>query len=215
MPVFLGTGTPQPPTSVPIILQVGEQRFHVNQDTLSGSEMLAAKVSRRWDSDKQADGSYFVDGDPEVFTHILRFLRLGVYPLCYDNLKGHDYGLYTAIQKQADYLGVEHLVAWLAKKRYLQAIVTETKARLMEDEDEIAGTYSSDVLMEYFPTWRTVKKYVCPRGIGKHYGNPGGCGRACRSAQGDAEEEYEDCQVVTTLALEKTTVFNQTVCMEE
>ncbi|KAL8726740.1 MAG: hypothetical protein Q9166_006535 [cf. Caloplaca sp. 2 TL-2023] len=198
-----------------ITLQVGEQRFNVTKETLSGSKMLEAKISGRWDSDKQSDGSYFVDADPEIFKPILRFLRHGVYPLYYGNSKGHEFGMYTAIQELATYLIIPKLTEWLSKRQYLRALAVETSAKVTEDEDELRGTYSSDSRVVFHPTWRTVKKYVCPRGIGKHYDNPSGCGRACRAAQGVAEDEYEDCPVLSTLVITSKTVFDQQLCVEE
>ncbi|KAL8875230.1 MAG: hypothetical protein Q9198_006380 [Flavoplaca austrocitrina] len=203
-----------PASSVPVILEVGEQRFKVSRDTLSGSPMLAAKVSERWSSDSQNDGSYFVDADPEIFKHILRFLRHGVYPLCYDKAKGHDFATYALIQKQADYFGVQKLVTWLRKELYLQAITITVTARIAEDVDEIEGRNISNDKISHYPTWKTVRNYVCPRGLSKHYGNPKACGFQCRKARGDAEDEYDDCSVPSsTLILIERHVANKHVWM--
>ncbi|KAI4234784.1 MAG: hypothetical protein L6R40_006663 [Gallowayella cf. fulva] len=207
--------SPETPPSKPIVLQVGEERFYVNQDTLSRSGHLEAVASVRWDHNKQSDGSFFVDADPEVFKHILRFLRHGVYPLCYDKSKGHDFVMYAAIHQLASYLLVEDLMKWLSKAQYLNAVMIETTARVEDDEDGLGGTQSSDTTVEYYPTGRTVKKYVCPRGISKHYDNPRGCGKDCRRAQGDAEDEYEDAPVVSTLVVTQKVIFNQHLCVEE
>lgn len=205
-----------PVSSAPLILQVGEQRFTISKDTLSGSQMLAAKVSERWSSDKQADGSYFIDANPKIFQYVLDFLRHGVYPLCYDKAKGHDFATYALIQKQADYLGVEKLVTWLRKELYLQAITITLTARIAEDVDEIEGRKIASDKISHYPTWKTVKKYVCPRGLSKHYDNPGACGFQCRKARGDADDEYEDVNVISTLVVTERTVLNRDVlCVEE
>ncbi|KAL8719763.1 MAG: hypothetical protein Q9225_003279 [Loekoesia sp. 1 TL-2023] len=194
--------------SRPIVLQVGEKRFYATEDTLSGSGMLKAMITERWESSKQADGSFFIDVDPEAFEHILRFLRHGVYPLCYDIVKGHDFAMYTTIHKQADYLMIDQLVEWLDKQQYLQAVSTETSARIVEDENRLFSTNASNTKVHYHPSWRIQKKYVCPRGIPVHYDNPGACGRACRLAQGDEEDKYDDCPVLSTLVLTERTVFH-------
>lgn len=204
--------------SGPIALQVGEQRFYASKDTLSGSGMLRAKIARCWESDKQADGSYFLDADPEIFKHILRFLRHGTYPLCYDMVKGHDVAMYTAIRQQAAYLLVQKLVDWLSNQRYLQAVSIQSSTRVVEDiqgPSRLGGTTESNVKVQYYPSWRTEKRYVCPRGIAAHYDNPRGCGQACRKAQGDAENEYEDCPLLSTLLVEEKMVFNRQLCVEE
>ncbi|KAL8882102.1 MAG: hypothetical protein Q9192_007644, partial [Flavoplaca navasiana] len=206
--------TPAP--SFPLILQVGEQRFHVSKDTLSGSHMLAAKVSERWSSDSQTDGSYFVDADPEIFKHILRFLRHGVYPLCYDKAKGHDFATYTAIQQQADYLVIPKLVKWLNESQYMKAITTYIVARTEEGINELDRSTDSSIKTTFHPTWRTVKKYVCPRHIALHYDSPRRCGKDCKRAQGDAEDEYVDINVLSTLVVREQTLLNRDVlCMEE
>ncbi|KAL8670830.1 MAG: hypothetical protein Q9168_004649 [Polycauliona sp. 1 TL-2023] len=216
MPVF-GPFTPSanPPTNAvpPIVLQVGEQRFYVSESSLSGSPFLAAKVSERWESDKQPDGSYFIDADPQIFNHVLRFLRHGVYPLCFSKASGHDYATYAAIQKQADYFGIQKLVDWLQKKRYVNAITYETRAKTVDGEEGLANRDNHEVETQYFPTWKTVKNYVCPRGFAKHYGDASACGKSCLKARGDAEEEYEEVQDLTTLTITKRTVFNQLACV--
>lgn len=213
--------TPQilpPTTSKSITLQVGEKRFYTCEDTLSGSAMLSAMVAQRWESHKQPDGSYFVDADPLIFEHILRFLRHGVYPLCYSIHQGHDYALYTAIYKQALYFLIVNLAEWLGKQRYLEAVKTETSVQVVENEDTdfgLAGVTDSDTRVQYHPSWRIKKKYVCPRGIAVHYDNPGGCGRACRSALGEAEDQYEECPVLSTLVVKEKVVFKRQLCVEE
>ncbi|KAI4121312.1 MAG: hypothetical protein LQ338_006443 [Usnochroma carphineum] len=215
------TQAPSPPVvppqgmAGPIVLQVGEGRFHASESTLSESPVLKAMIAERWESSKQPDGSYFLDADPEVFKHVLRFLRHGVYPLCYNIAKGHDFAMYTAIHKQADYLMLDTLAEWLSKRLYLQAITVETSAHVVEDEDGLSGKHDSDTLVQYHPFWRTKKKYVCPRGIAVHYDNPGRCGRACQQAQGDAGDEYEDCPVLSTLVLTKKVAFDQQLCEKE
>ncbi|KAL8696234.1 MAG: hypothetical protein Q9201_007760 [Fulgogasparrea decipioides] len=118
-----------PGASGPIVLQVGEQRFYGSKDILSGSEMLKAKTNEHWLSGKQTDGSYFLDADPAVVKHILRFLRHGVYPLCYDIAKGHDFALYAAIHRQADFLLIEKLTSWLGDQQYFKAVTVERSAR--------------------------------------------------------------------------------------
>ncbi|KAL8773755.1 MAG: hypothetical protein Q9209_001523 [Squamulea sp. 1 TL-2023] len=202
-------------TSGPIVLQVGEQRFHTSSDSLSRSDHLNAMISGHWDSGRQPDGSYFIDADPEVFKHILQYLRLGLYPLCYDKAKGHDFAMYASIHKLANYLIIPNLVEWLSQRQYLKAVTIQTSAQIMEDVNALGDLKDLSIETHYYPTWRTVKKYVCPREIYEHYNNPHGCGKACRKIQGDAEDRYHECPTLSTLILTKKTVFNQHVCMED
>ncbi|KAL8802805.1 MAG: hypothetical protein Q9182_003565 [Xanthomendoza sp. 2 TL-2023] len=208
---------PQPTPCGPIVLQVGEQRFYVHQNTLQSSQHLESITSGRWDHNKQPDGSFFIDADPEVFKYILRFLRHGLYPLCYDKSKGHDFAMYAAIHKLADYLMVEGVMGWLSKQQYLQAVKIETSTHVVEDNEagQLAAIQGSNIEVRHYACWRNVKKYVCPRGIVVHYGIPGRCGKDCRKAQGDADDLYEDAAVLSTLVVTEKTVFNQQLCVDE
>ncbi|KAL8934030.1 MAG: hypothetical protein Q9211_005442, partial [Gyalolechia sp. 1 TL-2023] len=198
-----------PDTSGQVILQVGEQQFRTSKATLEGCGKLHAMVSDRWRSGELSDNIFFLDADPGVFNHVMRFLRHGVYPLCYTMASGHDYALYTAIYNLADFLVIDELAGWLRDQKYLHAIKIHTSARIEEGEDDLSGIKDSNIKIQYHPTWRIVKKYVCPRGIAVHYGNPRACGRACLAAQGDEEDEYEDCPVLSTLCVTEKVVFDQ------
>ncbi|KAI4099955.1 MAG: hypothetical protein L6R37_005751 [Teloschistes peruensis] len=225
---------PPPPTTTttatttrpPLItLQVNSTRFTTTAATLSASPMLAAKLRDDWaSSERQPDGSYHLDADPETFAHILRFLRDGIYPLAYDIERGHDFLLYTRVRCLAEFLLVDKLVVWLREKRYLKAVRVETSARVVKEEDgdvgfgrgkggDGGGMEDVGTKVRYFPTWRVVKRYVCPRRI--HNDNRAGCGRQCLRAQGDREDEYEDCNVLSTLVVKEKVVFDERVCVEQ
>ncbi|KAL9611783.1 MAG: hypothetical protein Q9167_003594 [Letrouitia subvulpina] len=208
-----GSSTPAPKTSStaggPIALQVGETRFLASYDTLSGSGYLSSISSGRWEDSKQADGSYFIDVDPDAFKHVLRYLRHGVYPLCYDNVKGHDYAMYENIRTAAEYLVVEKLEDWLTERKYLDAV---TKEHSLEVEEGLAShTIGSNVKVKYHHTYRTKKCYVCPRGIICHYDNRWKCGRECMKVRGNASDQYEDVQTPSYLVLKETVFVNSTM----
>jgi hypothetical protein len=57
------------------------------------STYFESLLSGRWNTARE-DGSYFVDADPDLFVHILRYLRRRVLPVFYNLQKGHDYALY-------------------------------------------------------------------------------------------------------------------------
>jgi hypothetical protein len=196
---------PSSTSRTPIILQVGERRFTTTRDTLTDeSPFFLAFLSGRW-ADTQEDGSYFIDADPDLFSHILRYLRRGVLPLFYDNAKGHDHALYIALLEEAKYFQISRLEKWLRDKEYLQAVETRSWV------DELEGLHwidvkSSQEVGEYAPRWVTERVYLCPRRIDVHRGNQGKCGRACANARGDGEDEFEDEEVLKTVVVRKQIV---------
>lgn len=101
----------------------------------SESGFFASMFSGRWQDDhnsgQQPDGSYFVDGDPELFGHILRYLRHGNFPLFYVN-GAHDYGMYAALLGEARYFQIDRLVTWLESKKYLDALKIQSTVNWTE-----------------------------------------------------------------------------------
>ncbi|KAL8947715.1 MAG: hypothetical protein Q9222_006039 [Ikaeria aurantiellina] len=207
---------PTTPQSTLLYLQVGEERFTTSAATVAPSEYLSSLASGRWPS-TQPDGSYFIDADPHIFKHILRYLRHGVYPLCYSRAHGgwHDYATYAAIHQLADYLGIPALVTWFYRRRWMSAIEKHYHTDVVEGEDLSRTIPDSDVMVRHYPTWTVRKKYVCPRGIAVHHDNKGKCGKACMAARGEAEDEYEECAVLTTLVVTEKLVFNRVDCVNE
>ncbi|TGO62778.1 hypothetical protein BCON_0017g00190 [Botryotinia convoluta] len=197
----------------PITLQVGERRFVTTKNTMTGeSPFFAALLSGRWDSNEQADGSYFIDADPDLFEHILRYLRRSVLPIFYDIKKGHDHALYLALLGEARYFQITRLENWLKNKRYLYAV--KICSSVEELDDLWSESLSTDENVEYRPRWDTKEVYICPRGIDVHRGNSSACGRQCKSVRGDSEYIYEDEPVLKTLVIRKKVVFDQAACME-
>lgn len=78
------------------------------------------------------DGPYVIDADANLFEHVLRYLRRGVFPLFYEESKGHNFGLYLALLKEARYFKIKRLEQWLDKKRYLDTVKTEYSATELE-----------------------------------------------------------------------------------
>jgi hypothetical protein len=206
---------PIPPTpDRRITLQVGDQHFVTTRKTLTHqSGFFTSLLSGRW-ADAQPDGSYFVDADPNLFGHILRYLRRGVLPVFYDNSKGHDHSLYLQMLEEAKYFQIPRLETWIEDKAYLKAIKIKHSVGERESTDDIIETTGTDTEIEYHPIWKTEKVYVCPRGINQHRGEPGACGKSCKKAQGDEEAEYEDEGVLGVLVVRKQTIFDWQICVE-
>ncbi|KAG6248552.1 hypothetical protein E4U23_002904 [Claviceps purpurea] len=105
-----------------IKLLVGERTFITTRDTLiRESPFFRRNFSGPWAEPPQ-DGIYFVDADPALFEHILRYLRQSVFPLFYRQSIGHNLGLYAALRKEAEFFQIQRLQTWLSQGRYLDAV---------------------------------------------------------------------------------------------
>ncbi|KAL9127650.1 MAG: hypothetical protein Q9217_003518 [Psora testacea] len=204
----MGEDQASPELQLTISLQVGERRFTTTKATLiEGSPYFDAFFADHWRQRQQTDGSYFIDEDGDVFEHVLRYLRSHgtVFPLLFDQAKGHDYAMYTRITVQAGQFLIPKLEMWIREKRYLRAIQIQSVTQVFQGAENIDTTRYSDVKVDYYPTWTTKKVYVCPRG--KHRDDPDSCGYKCRKAQGDMEAEYEDEEVVIVFEVQTKTIY--------
>lgn len=136
-------------------------------------------------------------------------------PIFYDNGKGHEYTLYLAVLEQARFFGVEPLRKWLEEQKYLEAVKIVHSARLLEGIEDVSGSTGSHVKIEHHVTWKTKKVYVCPRAVFVHMGNRNACGRLCRNAQGDADDEYRDEEVLKVLEVRKIITLDPKMCVEQ
>lgn len=197
-----------------ISLQVGERRFVTLKSTLvEKSSFFRALLAEEWRGSRSPDGSYFVDADPDLFVHILRYLRRGVFPLFYKATHGFDFGLYQALQEEASYFGIEDLHIWIRDRKYAQVV------RVQYFVDEAAGAGVSAIGQlptldgtsdrSYYPAWGTEKVYQCPRNIDVHMGNPSACGRACERARGDERYTYIDRDILRTVIITKRTTIDE------
>jgi phytoene desaturase (3,4-didehydrolycopene-forming) len=118
-----------------ITLQVGERRFVTARETLvSESTFFASLLSERWDN-ALPDGSYFIDADPALFEHILRYLRRRVLPIFYKVNKGHDQELYLALLEEARSFQIARLHNWLENRQYLRALSIECSLEEVEQNN--------------------------------------------------------------------------------
>lgn len=200
-----------PTSNTPVNLQVGECRFTTLASTLSdGSSFFASLLSDRWEDSRSNDGTYFVDADPDLFTHILRYLRRGVLPIVYEKSHGFDYAFYQALQKEALYFGIEPLHKWVKEKGYLQAVTIQYSVEEVKGQGINTGGYDTVVdgntERSYHPSWGTEKVYQCPRFL--HHGNASACGRACEKAKGENGDDYIEQDVLRTLIVTRKAIFN-------
>ncbi|KAL3421725.1 hypothetical protein PVAG01_05881 [Phlyctema vagabunda] len=221
---MLSTGAPKSTTpssavldlldEMKITLQVGERTFHTTRDTLvEKSDFFAALLSGRWDN-RQRDGSYFIDADAHLFEHILQYLRRGVFPIFFDDARGHDHVRYLALLEEAKYFQIARLEAWLRNKTYLRAVRVQYTAS--QPVSLANNTVTSERQLEHHVQWKNKDVYVCPRGIEVHRGNASACGRQCKSVQASLNRgpEYEKEQCVKHMVIEKTILFDDALCVD-
>jgi BTB/POZ domain len=182
-----------PPSSERVTFQVGERRFDTTVGTLTTrSEYFAQLFSGRWPVNKQSDGSIFIDANGDIFEHILRYLRRGIFPLAYDKDKGHDYKLYAEILVEAKYFQCSALVVWLESQCYHQCITWYISTEIQEAKEPYSQGSGIFVDGQFEPSsWAERKVYLCPRRIPVHRGNRSKCGRQCESVRGEDDIEFE------------------------
>ncbi|KAF1935268.1 hypothetical protein EJ02DRAFT_507148 [Clathrospora elynae] len=198
-----------------LTLNVGGREFKTSLDTLCAeSGFFAAQFSDRWTWAPETDGSYFLDADPNLFEHLLRFMRRpGVFPLFYDNATGHDYDLYNQLEAEADYFQMDALYGWIKEKTYLQAVKVQTDWPVTRELDNMTSeTVSVTESKEFRIIPRIRKVYICPRGISVHMGAPEKCGMACAKAQGNADVGYDEVPYLNVVTIKKEIVFDEKVC---
>ncbi|CAG5162631.1 uncharacterized protein ALTATR162_LOCUS6256 [Alternaria atra] len=112
-----------------LTLDIGGRKFKVSRDTLMAeSGLFERQLSGRFRPwEPEVDGSYFLDADPDLFEHLLRFMRRPeVFPLFYSKMNGFDYDLYNRLQAEALYFQIDALHEWIKDKKYLTAIKVQT-----------------------------------------------------------------------------------------
>lgn len=157
-------------------VRVGESVFHTTKATLIESQLFDSLFALP----PPPDNEYFIDGDPELFTHILRYLRTKTFPLFYDRSSGHDHCLYTTVLYQAEFYQVQTLVAWLSEKKYLQAVRRMQKpfAHTFVGPGQMANMHAywaRDEELTITSVQTSIKRRIkCPAGIWEHDGNTKG-----------------------------------------
>ncbi|EON67784.1 hypothetical protein W97_07039 [Coniosporium apollinis CBS 100218] len=208
---------PSPPAQTSddrVILRVGDRRFTTTKSTLTdGSDWFRAFFSGRWNH-ALMDGAYFIDADGDLFEHILRYLRRKVFPIFYDNAKGHDHAMYLALMKEAEYYQIEPLRRWIEDKSYRTAVVVWYSVKVCRNYDGSNELFPSNHEIQHIPFFEEEQVYICPRGIALHRGRPGACGKQCKKVQGDTEDIYVTEEVLKMVVIEKRTTILRDSCTE-
>ena len=94
-----------------LTLDISGRKFKISRDILEAeSGLFARQLSDRFTWEPEADGSYFMDANPDMFEHLVQFKRRPEsYPVFYGEAKGFDYDLYRQLQVEAEYFQVNML----------------------------------------------------------------------------------------------------------
>jgi hypothetical protein len=199
-----------------ITLDIGGRLFKASTDVLiAESGLFQRQLSGRFTWTPQADGSYFLDADPEIFEHLLRYMRRpGSCPLFWSKERGFDYDMYRRLQDEAEYFQVDALYRWIKEMRYTSAVNIYVHAPKIVEATCVPGAaFLIGNLSEsrHFVT-KTRHTYVCPREIPEHRGAPGRCGKACHKFQGYDEDKYEAEDYTEMITVREEIVFYQSAC---
>jgi hypothetical protein len=216
------TATEQSGVAVPssthpkiITLNVGGRKYETAIDTLrSESGLFARNFSDGYTWEPQAKGSYFLEANPDLFEHLLRFMRRPeIFPLFYTKADGYNYDLYNHLEAEALYFQMDTLHKWLKAKIYLQAFKTEIGAPVIRNislASQIMPAVDENEDMHVVACTRKV--YLCARQIAAHRGRADLCGGACHRRQADDAVVYEDEPYWQVLTVKKEVVFDQKMC---
>ena len=212
------TSSPSIGYSKVISINVGGRKYQTSPETLRAeSGLFRHQLSDCFTWTPESDGSYFLDADPELFEHLLRFMRRpDVFPLFYTKSNGFDYGLYSRLEAEAEYFQIDALHQWIKEKRYQQVVKVKTGVPTTRNIVLIEpSTCDGNTTEKWHVIPRTRQVYVCPRQIGVHQGDPSKCGLACRKAQGDSDAQYDEVAYTEVAIVEKTIEFDGVVCRLE
>ncbi|KAK4640889.1 hypothetical protein QC761_607730 [Podospora bellae-mahoneyi] len=135
-----------------ITLNVGGHKFTTTINSLTTKSFLFKLLLQGdWKSSLHEDQSIFINSNPEAFRHILQYLRRGVFPLIYDQKKGHNYKLYADILAEAKHFGIPKLECWLTDQLYLRCITSSTVW---------SSAYKNDRIQTGFQTTSTPPRHL-------------------------------------------------------
>lgn len=74
--------------------------------------------------DEAGNPTIFVDVDPEVFKHVLSYMRSTRMPLIWTSDRGFDLSMYSQVAAVARKLQIDELHCWIVERRYEHAVKT-------------------------------------------------------------------------------------------
>lgn len=171
--------TMDPVTDARVRVRVGETVFHTTRATLIESQLFASLFALS----PPGSDEYFVDNDPELFAHVLRYLRTKLYPLFYDRVNGHDKCMYSALIHQAEFYQIPSLLTWLSDRKWMLAV----RRTMKQFSHSFVGKGQMANMQAYWTRDEELtissaaiskqRRHKCPKGIWEHDGNQGSCAR--------------------------------------
>jgi len=151
-----------------LTLDVSGRKFRTTKAVLSTSPYFESLFARWEDcADLQPDGSYYIDADPDVFEHLLNFMRRpSRFPLYWTKKDGFNYVLYSKLEAEADYFMLEGLKNWIKDRKYLEAITI--KQRVI-DRYDLGIHRSGDCEIKHFII-KGALEAPCPSGFHPSWG---------------------------------------------
>ncbi|KAJ3181767.1 hypothetical protein HDU87_000785 [Geranomyces variabilis] len=205
-------------------LNVGGREFLVGQSTLTLKSLYFATLLNGDFSHQLINDHIFIDADPDMFGHILRYLRRLEYPLFYKNGE-FEYSVYDQLRVEAEFFGLERLEKWIWNKEFQNVVVVERHTREILEfvDDDVTrlelGSFlelynkahdpdplPANVKLEFLSQKAGTKAvWQCPRGIVVHH-TANRCGRQCQKCDNYGETRAAPCMAhYRTFA--KTIVF--------
>ena len=206
--------------SNPIItLDVGGRQFKTYRETLKISSCLYAMLGEAHGADHcQSNGSYFIDADPNVFEHLLSFMRRPTtFPLFWDYATGFDFALYQKLQDDAERFNVESLYQWIKNQEFRSIVWTEIKMQPIRGREAMGTSMervAADAETENYVFNETKRVYLCPTSKSRHRGKPERCGKACMRAKMEHGVEYEDEVDMEVVRITKTLHIDYNACKD-
>ena len=208
-----------------ITINVCGRQFQTTKSTLYTSPYFRSLLER-WDNgtDRAPDGSHFIDADPDVFEHLLTFMRRpSKFPLFWTKEKGFDYVLYNKLEADADYFLLHDLRDWIRKGRYRDAVQTVINIEKYMEPTTFNSTWGMwkevDEIQYFLDSFHGRKKYRCPldtHGSGASAASSCGsdhqtkCAELVRLHGAHYDDPYKHLIVVV-----KMTRFDDRVCRNE
>ena len=118
-----------------ITLNVGGRHFMVSAAVLvANSGLFHRQLSAHRSWNPQPDGAYFVDADPDLFAHLLAFMRRpSVFPVLYTPAAGFDYALYNRLEAEAEHFEIGSLSQWIRDREFERAVKVYTHISMTEE----------------------------------------------------------------------------------
>lgn len=211
-----------------VTLDVAGRKFITLTSTLEESDFFRALVSEHWKHNRQVDGTYFIDANPDLFQDILEYLRRGWMPLFWDREHGHDLGRYKALQQEAHYFGIPRLERWLKNGSFLKAVKSGVKitSRVLYGDRDVEvwnndPCAKQDIQME----WADTILYNCTEGQDPHGYHPGthlvyhtrfddciSCNCNWQRLFNGSQVQTEKCRVLNVSIVEQTVQMRSEIC---